>query len=271
MKDYFKRLIVETKIGYFFLKFLNILFKFVDRIPYFIFESKIKKELIVKQGPFAGLKYPAAKSYGSVFFPKIMGVYEMQLQKYIMEFKKKKYDKIINIGAAEGYYAVGSAMLFSDTKVFAIDKDKKALSFLAKMAKINGVQDYIKIYDGEVKKFFNEIDPKSKNLIISDCEGCEFDIFSNSSTEVFKNSDLIIEMHYKKKDLTIDFQRNEFIKRFNDNHDVKIVKPIKNNVENYPSLENMAVKYAKRFIQENRSINAEWIIFLSKNFNQNRH
>ena len=89
MKDYFKRLIVETKIGYFFLKFLNILFKFVDRIPYFIFESKIKKELIVKQGPFAGLKYPAAKSYGSVFFPKIMGVYEMQLQKYIMEFKKK--------------------------------------------------------------------------------------------------------------------------------------------------------------------------------------
>ena len=95
MKDYFKRIIVEKKIGYFFLKLLNIIFKLVDRIPYFLFESKIKKELIVKQGPFAGLKYPAAKSYGSVFFPKIMGTYEKQLQKYIMEFKKQKYDTII--------------------------------------------------------------------------------------------------------------------------------------------------------------------------------
>ena len=42
---------------------------------------------------------------------------------------------------------------------------------------------------------------------------------------------------------------------------------MKNNVENYPSLENMAVKYAKRFVHENRSINAEWIIFSSKDFN----
>jgi len=107
-------------------------------------------------------------------------------------------------------------------------------------------------------------------LIISDCEGCEFDIFSTSTAEAFKNSDLIIEMHYKKKDMTIDFQRDEFIKRFNENHDIKILKPEKSNVENYPSLDNMAVKYAKRFIHENRSINAEWIIFSSKNFNQNR-
>lgn len=42
-------------------------------------------DLIVKHGPFKGMKYPAVKSVGSSLFPKLLGCYEKEIQGIILE------------------------------------------------------------------------------------------------------------------------------------------------------------------------------------------
>lgn len=59
-------------------------------------------------GPFRGLFY-VGESVGSSYFPKILGIYEKELHGILEANKLDSFDKIIVIGAGEGYYAVGLA------------------------------------------------------------------------------------------------------------------------------------------------------------------
>ena len=264
-KDYIKEIILKSKILLTLLKTINFFFKFFDKIPHLLLEADLKNNLVVRGGPFKGLIYPEPRTLG-YFFPVILGIYETHLHKHIINFKKNKYDNIINIGSAEGYYAVGMALLFPGTNIVAIDKDREALNFLNKMAKLNNVEKNIKTYQDDAKIFLKSITPDSRNLIICDCEGCEFNIFSPENINLLNKSDLIIEMHYKNKNPVTE--RKEFIQRFERFHDVKIQKLSKlgseNNVEDYPFLKNIPVKYASRFVKVNRSLTAEWLILSPK-------
>ena len=64
-------------------------------------------DLTVKNGPMAGLKYPSFSSFGSSIFPKLVGTYENELAPIINKLNATQYKLIIDIGCAEGYYAIG--------------------------------------------------------------------------------------------------------------------------------------------------------------------
>ena len=133
IRDKTRSILVGNKFGLFILKLLNSIFKYFDRISFFYCESKFANNPVVQSGIFKNLRYPKIYSYMSVIFPKLMGIYEKQLHKPISEFKKNNYDTIINIGASEGYYAVGMALCFPQSKVAAIDINIDALNFLKKI------------------------------------------------------------------------------------------------------------------------------------------
>lgn len=72
--------------------------------------SALTPELKVIKGPFEGMKYPSLRAAGSALVPKLIGTYEIELTPYIMKIIEKNYSIILNIGSAEGYYAVGLAL-----------------------------------------------------------------------------------------------------------------------------------------------------------------
>ena len=63
---------------------------------------------VVQDGPFRGMEYKCDSIWGSKY-PKLVGSYEFELQPIVRYLFQKKFDTVINIGAAEGYYAVGWA------------------------------------------------------------------------------------------------------------------------------------------------------------------
>lgn len=88
--------------------------KYYDRIVYsqnklLNILSNNSSELVVLNGPFKGLKYPFKEAFGSVFTPKIIGTYELELHSIVNEILVSGYKHIIDIGAAEGYYSIGFA------------------------------------------------------------------------------------------------------------------------------------------------------------------
>ena len=94
--------------------------------------------LEVLYGPFRGMQYPESSLASRDAVPILFATYEVELHAVIEQFASKTYEKIINIGAAEGYYSVGLA-LRTTAPVFAFDCEPRERRFLRQMARLNGV------------------------------------------------------------------------------------------------------------------------------------
>jgi lipopolysaccharide biosynthesis glycosyltransferase len=217
-------------------------------------------EYVVNSGPFSGLKYFTPRSFGSSIYPKLLGIYEAELHCLIDRLKGRNYKKIIDIGCAEGYYAVGFARMFPDAQIVAVDNNIKALEFCKEMSKFNGVSQQMFFLEDITHAWFETESIKAeKCLIFCDCEGHEKTLFSVFNAGNLKKTDLIIEIHSfidRKIATTLigvfqDTHRINFITSLND--DFKVL-----NYRN-SKIENLTFEQRKVLLAENRPEVMEWI------------
>jgi hypothetical protein len=138
--------------------------------------------LTVSGGPFAGLAYPDAGATSLV--PKLLGVYERELQPAIEAAIAAGPEAIVNVGAADGYYAVGLARRCPAATVIAYEADAGQRALLARVAAANGVELEIR---GTAERL-----PPDAALVIMDCEGCEAALLV---PEPLRAATVIVELH----------------------------------------------------------------------------
>ena len=154
----------------------------------------INSEYKVLNGAFKGLQYPSLDITESALVPKIVGSYEYQLQPWLHRIINTSYSDIIDIGSAEGYYAVGLAKRMPNTVVHCYDINEKDIEFSKQMAKVNNVSNLT------WNAFCNEntllnFAYRGKTLIICDCEGYELELFTKTVADKCKRVDFLIELH----------------------------------------------------------------------------
>lgn len=173
---------------------------------------KYSPDLVVLNGPFKGLKYPTLLSIGSTFSPKIFGSYEFELHHLFCSCLFQSFDIVIDIGCAEGYYAVGMAKKNKHARIYAYDTDNLAKELCLKMAQLNDVQDRVEIHDFFDLSKVPSLTSENQGLIISDCEGFEAYIFDVKSTNFSKlsNYHILIEVHEFIEPKVTDYLLNIF-------------------------------------------------------------
>jgi len=174
--------------------------------------------LVVKNGPFRGLKYLPESSDGSLL-PKLLGTYEAALHPALAAVLQRGYDNIINVGSAEGYYAVGLARCLPGVRVIAFDTDPRAREMCAKLADLNGVSDQITIL-GECNPEVLASVIGNRSLIVSDCEGYEAELLDPHLVKGLDRCDLIVELHPLKNSTSPDL----FETRFKQSHQSVLVR-----------------------------------------------
>jgi len=185
-------------------------------------EAVLKKKfsnLTVADGPFKGMIYPDFIAYGSAMYPKLLGCYESELNPSLESLLKTDYHSIVDIGCAEGYYAVGVAMRQPNAMVYAYDIDVKAMEACEKMAKLNKAEKNMRFGTFCSPETLIGMDFEKKSLIFSDCEGYEMDLFTPDVVKNLKNCDLIIELH----DLYTEKISPSIINAFSASHQIKLV------------------------------------------------
>ena len=70
----------------------------------------------VLNGPFQGMNFHSAASEGCLV-PKLLGCYEQPLHPFLEAAFARDYDVVLNIGSAEGYYAVGLALRMPGARI----------------------------------------------------------------------------------------------------------------------------------------------------------
>jgi len=147
----------------------------------------------VRYGPFAGTVYPRQAALSRHSIPKLLGTYEQELHGVIEEIGRRKYDVVIDIGSAEGYYAVGLARLLR-TKVLAYDPEPIERSYCDEMARLNGMSALVTLKDlfrpSDMEQFRD-----SSVMCVCDCEGFEAEIFNAKTIQLAGKWDILIELH----------------------------------------------------------------------------
>lgn len=232
---------------------------------YFQFDKKCQElfsDLIVRHGPFKGMRYPRLESFGSSLFPKLLGSYESELGPAIREILRTPYTAIVDIGCAEGYYAVGFGMHFRDAKLYAFDLNEGALEMCHKMSILNEVNLTISGFcDGLA---LAELSLGNRALIFCDCEGYEMELIDQSLAMRLKDHDFLIETH--------DFINVEITKRVMDalveTHRCNLIESIDDTIKAYtydfPELVNLSLSQRKIILSEGRPQIMRWIFARSK-------
>lgn len=254
-------------------KYLWILCTYFIRIAeWFRYEKSLKdnnlvkqklslyfSDLIVRDGFFKGLKYPNFNSSGSSIFPKISGTYENELLPVFETIRNKPYQTIVDIGSAEGFYAIGLALKYPDSIVYAFDIDSIAQQSCTTLAHLNGVEKRVMVLSECTNDWLSSFDFANPTLIICDCEGFERYLFDSSNISNLSSVDLIIELHPMnetdvKSILYNLFHLSHDIQYISSYDDKRKIFDLDSKYDHFNNNEKLKI------IQEGRSFTMEWMI-----------
>ena len=168
----------------------------------------------VLSGPFQGMAYPVRSTEGGRT-PRLIGCYEHSLTPVINRIIRHPYACVIDIGCAEGYYAVGLARAMPGAMVRAHDTDARAQAACRQLALANGCSDRV-LVGGEFRHADFAICQQAETLVLCDIEGAEADLLNPAEAQGLLAADILVEVHEGMRPGLID----DITRRFADSHDV---------------------------------------------------
>lgn len=151
----------------------------------------------VYSGPFAGMLWIEANQRDADFdIPKLLGIYERELNSCIEQACAHHFPLIVDVGAAEGYYAVGLALRNPTTQVIAFEMQKRERAQLEEKAKLNSVSERIEIRGMcEPEDLENALSNVPRPFVIIDTEGYELKLLDPSLVPSLARAYILVELH----------------------------------------------------------------------------
>lgn len=252
-----KQLIKRTLPGLFFaLKRVRRQRQF--RVGHGGAEYRAKQALVraygkrILSGPFNGMKY-GDDVVCSAYLAKLVGSYEEELHGVIAAAIARSYSRVIDIGCAEGYYAIGFALRLPGARVYAFDTDPEAQRYCQNLARLNGVAGRVLVagYCGvaELQALCGR-----DALVVCDCEGYEDELLDPALAPALQNTDIIVELHeFLKPALT-----KRLLERFQKSHSVTLINSAPRDPAAYPILKVVAAEDRPWAVREGRSAAMQW-------------
>jgi len=186
--------------------------------------------MVVIGGPFAGLIFPrAAERDGLV--PKLLGTYERELAAVVEEIVRQGFERIINVGAAEGYYAVGLARRIPEAVVYAFEADEDVRSLLGRTVAANGVADRIVIKGRcDPDDLRDCLAAGGPALLICDVEGYESVLLDPALVPQLAQVHILVELHELRHHGITELLRS----RFEGSHQIELIREEPRSAEEYP-------------------------------------
>ena len=128
--------------------------------------------------------------------PKVMGVYECELAPFLLKWSAIPFQHVINVGAGEGYYAVGCARLWPRAIITAFETSQEGQALLACNVELNRLQMRVRIMGHCGREQLQAAIPDSQHaLVIADVEGAEGHLLDPGTVPGLVNAHILVEIH----------------------------------------------------------------------------
>jgi hypothetical protein len=222
---------------------------------YYIY-SKLDFPNRVLHGPFKDMKYFPA-SIGSGIVPKYLGTYEKELWPALEQLCRSRCDTLVDVGSAEGYYAVGLTLRLAPKKTFCFDIDQRAHRLMRKIAVMNRVNDTIQTYlscpHETLEIVLRDTDAP---VVVVDCEGYEDELLNPLRVPSLRKARILVELHEDAKPGVT--RRME--QRFRDSHSLERVRAAQRTLDDLPLGTGLDDRDARFAMDEFRPPAMEWMV-----------
>src|SRR5688572_24337566 len=149
----------------------------------------------VVAGPFHGLEFPDwGITHVNLFAPKLLGSYELELREALEAAIAATPARVVNLGAGEGYFAVGLARRLPEAHVVAFEAQAEKHDLLAQIAERNGVRDRIDIQGAcDAAALRSRLEPGT--LVVCDVDGAERELLDPAAIPALAACTMIVETH----------------------------------------------------------------------------
>ena len=154
----------------------------------------VPPRLLVASGPFCGMSYTTV-ACASAHSAKLLGTYEKELHSIIRSLQNANFQKIIDIGAAEGYYAVGFARMSPECNVIAFEATEHGRSLMSNLAARNRTKNIEIRGTCDFESLREATSQDGKKLIICDVEGFEADLLNPDRVARLRECSILVELH----------------------------------------------------------------------------
>ena len=166
-----------------------------------IISSRLRKSIgnRIINGPFKGMIISENSFWQMTDFSSIiLGFYERQVLDFVVE-KCIELEKplFINIGAADGFFAIGLIKNGFVNEAICFELTSKGRQTIKRNCVKNEIENSaLKIFGRADIDFYKNLPSCSKNtIVLIDVEGFEFELLTNEALEFLKDSTIIVELH----------------------------------------------------------------------------
>jgi hypothetical protein len=217
-------------------------------------------EMIVSGGPFKGIGYIACAT-GSTTMPKLLGTYELELHDAVERVLAADPDVVVDVGSAEGYYAIGLAVRLPRAKVLCYDIDPYARYLLYRLGRRNGVLGrVIQKQACDPLELEAVIAPASRPVVIMDVDGPEDQLLRPELTPTLRRTRIILELH----DLLNPGVSERIRERFSPTHKIESIDSRPRTLSDLPADVQLPEADALEAMGEARAGPQQWFVMTPK-------
>jgi predicted O-methyltransferase YrrM len=149
----------------------------------------------VLAGPFAGMRY-VGQAVGSAWCPKLLGTYELEIHAAIGAAIALSPDVVVNLGAAEGYYAIGLARALPAATIIAYEARESSHALIHRLAARNDVLRQIEVRGCAMpEQLQRDLSTANHPLVVCDVDGGELALLDPDAATALARSAILVELH----------------------------------------------------------------------------
>jgi hypothetical protein len=218
-------------------------------------------------GPFRGMRIELSPLSSRHLLGYILGSQELELREVIGDVIARGYRTILNVGAADGYYAVGLAIRSPKARVEAFEALPELHPLIARTAAANGVSDRVAIAGICTAPLLNaRLDTaEGPTLVLMDIEGAEVELLDPKAIPALAKADILVETH----DAFVADATTTLIGRFGETHDIACYTARPRAIGDFPP--NFLPRLRRRFpelavelMNERRTGLQRWLMLTAK-------
>ena len=221
-------------------------------------------------GPFQGIRMELSGLSSRHLLCYLLGSAEIELRDVIGRIIDRGYRTILNIGAADGYYAVGLAVRSPGTQVEAFEALPAFHPIVERSARANGVQDRITLRgacDASALRHHLQTDERP-SLVLMDIEGGEAELLDPLAVPQLRQVDILVETH----DAFVPRVTETLIDRFQPTHHIERYTARPRLLNDYPpdflpTLKRWFPRLVVELMDERRTGLQHWLFLTAKEGN----
>ncbi len=217
--------------------------------------------LVIAYGSFKGMKLS-----DDVWWSKndritqMLGIYEEHVLERLKVFSTQGASRFVDIGAADGYFAIGMAYSKIYSKVVAFEIASFGQNKIRENSTINHCENVVSVFgEADYSSLKNLLSEDMKTSILVDIEGAEYQLLDEKMLSLLSSCYLICELHPWLVDDGYQLQR-KLIERARKKFNVELIKRENYSPNIFSELDDLSDEERLIAVGEGRGKNMQWLV-----------